>query len=180
MHSDEADVYLSSILYGQAPLVLTAGHVRQLLARGDVLVNEHDASGPAAGLVWADDGALHIQKGGRFCVRSILPLSQQNVVGIGQNMPHKPSLRSAQFLCGVVGLLMINALVYFDRSNRMPNIKDFTINYASDMLAVGSILLMAEWFEDHRRKRRDAEQRHELIADAPHVASSSGLRTVVR
>lgn len=55
------------------------------------------------------------------------------------------AFRQAQYLCAVVGTLILNILFIQDPANRMANAKDFVINFASDIIAVGSVLIITDF-----------------------------------
>jgi hypothetical protein len=57
----------------------------------------------------------------------------------------RQAFRQAQYLCAVVGTLILNILFLQDPPNRMQNAKDFVINFASDIIAVGSVLIITDF-----------------------------------
>ena len=128
-------------------------------------MNENGCSNEAAGLEYTDNGAIIIHRPGRYVVHLCLVssstlVSSQPLRDASDTDDHhthhgeRPNhaLRDAQFMCGVFGLLMINCIIFFDTDNRLANVKDFAINYASDMLAVGSILVLAEFYFKGKRR----------------------------
>mmetsp|Transcript_5572 Transcript_5572/g.6016 ORF Transcript_5572/g.6016 Transcript_5572/m.6016 type:complete len:172 (+) Transcript_5572:176-691(+) len=139
MACDGRTVYIHNISFGAAPIVIPASQVRRLLRFGDILVDSCSQSGSAAGIQWQANGSLTLTLNGRYRIQ---PTRHSD----------RSALRSAQFLCGVLGLMMINAILFFDASSRLANLKDFAINFSSDILAVGSVLLMAEFVDQKRRE----------------------------
>jgi hypothetical protein len=138
-------VFLGDAHCGAAPCDLTFAHVRMILPAGSVFVDDNGCTGELAGIQVSDDGSLRFARPGRFHVQSCIAPSCNHRDADDAQGGDQP-LRNAQFMCGVFGLLMINAIIFFDVESRLANIKDFAINYASDMLAVGSILVLAECY----------------------------------
>lgn len=68
---------------------------------------------------------------------------------------NKKTLRLAQYLCGFAGLVLVNFIMFTDRESRAANAKDFIINFASDILAVGMVLLMADAIDRWKKYRAD-------------------------
>jgi hypothetical protein len=142
-----------------APVTLPAAHVRQLLGSGDILVNGDSETGPRAGIVFGDDGSLHIERNGPY---SIVATS------VGSN--GKSTLRTAQYICGLVGIIIVNFVLVYDNVDRGANAKDFLINFSSDILAVGAVLFIAE-IVDRTKSRND---RSALLYNTP-IASSTDI-----
>lgn len=132
-------VFVHDVNFGWAPVVVPASQVRRLLRFGDMFVDEHLCTGAAAGIQWHAGGSVTFTVPGRYRIQ---PTRHSD----------RSALRSAQFLCGVLGLMMINAILFFDASGRLANLKDFAINFSSDILAVGAVLIMGEFVD---RKRRE-------------------------
>ena len=76
-------------------------------------------------------------------------------------------LRRAQFLCGAIGFIVVNFILLIDMpQNRLSTVKDFLINFSSDILAVGAILLCAELVDENRGsggsdQQHKAKQNHQ-------------------
>jgi hypothetical protein len=150
-----AAIFIGDAYVGTAPCRLTCAQLKHLVPAGSLLVDDQGCGFDAAGLEHSDDGCITIVRAGRYAVHSCLSTPPQYARDGGDDhhgdRPNQ-SLRDAQFMCGVFGLLVINCIIFFDAENRLANVKDFAINYASDMLAVGSILVLAEYY--HKGKRR--------------------------
>lgn len=157
----DRSVYIHDILFGDAPLTLSTHQLRRLLRRGDVLVNRKKVSGAAAGMVWSPTGSLTLQEAGRYEVQSAIKSD-------------KGALRNAQFICGIFGLLIINTILFLDRKSRLDNIKDFAINFSSDILAVGLVLVLAE-VVDERRRQTETNRIHDLPAIGTRSSSRGGV-----
>lgn len=63
----------------------------------------------------------------------------------------RQAFRQAQYLCAVVGTLLLNILFFYDPPQRMANAKDFIVNFASDIIAVGTVLIITDFLiaRDH-------------------------------
>ena len=81
----------------------------------------------------------------------------------------RSTLRLAQYLCGLAGILLVNFIMLTDVAGRAANAKDFIINFASDILAVGMVLLVADVVDRVRGGSRNA-----TLLSAP-VATASGV-----
>lgn len=150
-----AGVFLGDAYCGDAPLTLSSAQLRHLLPIGAILMDTDGCSGEASGIAVLDDGAIMLTRPGHYLIHSCFAPQPHDVHHRGStdvDAQHNKPLRDAQFMCGVFGLLMINAIIFFDASNRLGNVKDFAINYASDMLAVGSILVLAEFYRKGARR----------------------------
>jgi hypothetical protein len=169
-------VFVEGTSFGTAPVELPASQVRLLLARGDLLCNDQNASGPPAGIVFKANGDVLLARPGQYCVK------RADLAG------GRHTVRTAQYLCGITGLLIVNMILLFDASERLANVKDFLINFSSDILAVGVVLLMSEMVDRHRGKavtppaggggggpRRDGAEEEE---DEPNVYDAP-LRSVM-
>ena len=159
-------VFLHDVRLGAAPVVLPAPQVAQLLGPGDILALEadpraaaaaanaassssasttgggggsggggglHDASAQRAGVVWLDDGSVRLERAARYTIVHATTASGS-----------KSTLRTAQYICGIVGIVIVNFVLLYDVADRGANAKDFLINFASDILAVGAVLFIAE------------------------------------
>jgi hypothetical protein len=133
-------VYIEGACFGVAPVELPAAQVRLLLARGDILCNEHNATGQQGGVVFSPSGSVRLTHPGRFHVK------RADLAG------GRHTVRTAQYLCGITGLLIVNMILVFDSGERLANVKDFLINFSSDILAVGVVLLMSETVDRQRGK----------------------------
>lgn len=154
-YSGSSSVFVEGTNFGDCPVTLPPAQVNLLLARGDIVCNDHNASGQHAGIAFTPDGGLTFACPGHYTIKRI-------------NLPGgKNTVRTAQYLCGITGLLIVNMIILFDEKERMANIKDFMINFSSDILAVGVVLLMAEFVDRHRERM--------LGGDAPpHRNNSAG------
>jgi hypothetical protein len=149
-------VSVHGVKFGMAPVTLTVGHVRQLLGPGDILVNGDNETGPRAGIVYQADGALVIDRNGAY-----------SIVCTSQSAGGKSTLRTAQYICGLVGIIIVNFVLVYDNAERGANAKDFLINFSSDILAVGAVLFIAEIVD--RAKSR--HERTALLYDTPIAGS---------
>ena len=151
-------VTLHGVRFGPAPVTLPAAHVRQLLGPGDIIVNSENEAGTRAGLIFGHDGSLTVERNGTY---TILCTSQ----GVGG----KSTLRTAQYICGLVGIIIVNFVLVYDHAERGANAKDFLINFSSDILAVGAVLFIAE-IVDRATTRHD---RTRLLYDTPMAGSAN-------
>jgi hypothetical protein len=143
-------VTLQGALLGHAPVLLPAAQVRQLLGPGDVLVNAHRST---VGVVWCDDGAVRLQHAGAYEV--CRGAGASSPVTAATDLGGKATLRTAQYICGMVGIVIVNFVLFYDTGDRGANAKDFLINFASDILAVGAVLFIAELVD--RTKGRNGQ-----------------------
>jgi hypothetical protein len=156
-------VTVHGVRFGNAPVTIPAAQVRQLLGPGDVVVNSDNETGTRAGILYEDDGALHIERSGCY-----------TIVCMSQGVGGKSTLRTAQYICGLVGIAIVNFVLFYDHAERGANAKDFLINFSSDILAVGAVLFIAEIVD--RAKGGAREQRGRILYDTP-IAGSSGIPT---
>jgi hypothetical protein len=54
------------------------------------------------------------------------------------------TVRQAQYLCAIIGALIVNCMMLTDSEGRGATFRDFLINFSSDIIAVGAVLLMTE------------------------------------
>ena len=165
-------VFVEGTCFGDAPVVLPSAQVRLLLSRGDILCNEQNASGPQSGIVFAQTGDVTFNRGGKYFVK------RADLAG------GRHTVRTAQYLCGITGILIVNTILLFDDKDRIANVKDFLINFSSDILAMGVLLLMAEAVDRRRGKAvtiAGVERQRETIGssdDEPNVYDAP-LRSVL-
>ncbi len=149
------DVWLQGANFGRPPVVIEGGQMQRLLPLGAVVVDDSGRSGSRAGVTITSSGELVLTKPGRFCIAAP-PMEQPG---------GKSTMRTAQYLCGLTGAILVNMVFLSDPAGRSANAKDFTINFASDILAVGVVLLMAELVDKWkagraRRQQGDGEAGH--------------------
>ena len=133
-------VFVEGADFGPPPVCLPAVQVKAILCHGDILVDHLRRSGPAAGIDMSEQGGITLQVAGAFWVHH----SKNSSVG------GRDTIRSAQYICGILGLLILYGIFLFDRSSN--NVRDFAINFASDIFAVSMVLIVGEYV-DHRRER---------------------------
>ena len=137
-------VFVEGADFGPPPVTLPAVQIRNLLCHGDILVDHLRRSGPVAGIFYTDDGGIRLQLGGAFWVHR----SKNSAVG------GKATIRSAQYISGIIGLLILYGIFLFDRSAN--NLRDFAINFASDIFAVSMVLIVGEYIDSRRSRARAA------------------------
>ena len=101
----------------------------------------HAASAQRAGVTWLDDGSVRLERNARYVIVHATATSGS-----------KSTLRTAQYICGVVGIVIVNFVLLYDVADRGANAKDFLINFASDILAVGAVLFIAELVDRARNR----------------------------
>ena len=153
-----AGVTVHGVKFGNAPVVIPGAQVRQLLGPGDLIVNAENETGPRAGILFLEDGSLSLERNGVYGICS----TSQTVGG-------KSTLRTAQYICGLVGIFIVNFVLLYDAAERGANAKDFLINFSSDILAVGAVLFIAEIVD--RTKSR--HERGRLLYDTPLAGSTN-------
>jgi hypothetical protein len=161
-------VHIEGACFGAPPVELPSSQVLLLLGRGDLLCNEASASGQHAGVVFTAAGALRLLQPGRFRV-----VRTDRAGG-------RETLRAAQFFCGIVGLLIVNVILLMDAAERMANVKDFLINFSSDILAMATVLFVSEIVDRQRGKSLYATPSTELELrqrEGVHVGESDGSET---
>ena len=140
-------VLVEGVDFGAPPCLLPAAQVRRLLQPGDIICHHDHRSGRDHGIVWNDDGSVQFTREGNFIIH--------------RPTTSKANLRTAQLICGLLGLVLINVVMLYTPGSREDVLKDFTINFASDMMAVASILLMAELVDRNRTTRNAGDPTHE-------------------
>ena len=135
-----APVVVEGASFGDAPVLLPSAQVKLLLSRGDIICNEHNVSGPQGGIDFTANGDVTFTRPGVYYVK------RADLAG------GRHTVRTAQYLCGITGILIVNMILLFDDKDRMANVKDFLIIFSSDILAVGVVLLMAEMVDRRRGK----------------------------
>eukprot|EP00672_Neobodo_designis_P019944 CAMPEP_0174826976 /NCGR_PEP_ID=MMETSP1114-20130205/372_1 /TAXON_ID=312471 /ORGANISM="Neobodo designis, Strain CCAP 1951/1" /LENGTH=161 /DNA_ID=CAMNT_0016060555 /DNA_START=45 /DNA_END=530 /DNA_ORIENTATION=+ len=156
-----AGVTVHGVRFGNAPVTIPAAQMRQLLGPGDVIVNADNETGVRAGIVFNEDGSLDVERNGTY-----------TIVCMSQGVGGKSTLRTAQYICGLVGIAIVNFVLFYDHAERGANAKDFLINFSSDILAVGAVLFIAEIVD--RAKGGSRETRGRILYDTP-IAGSSGI-----
>lgn len=152
-------VLVCGVAFGPAPVVLPAAQVARLMRHGGCvlaleLLNGGDAatptvmfaSGEYVGITSEANGDIRLTRPGRYAIvdNEGNALAAKRAAGAAPNEPSRNVFRQAQYLCAVIGTLILNLLLWFDAGNRMANAKDFVINYASDIIAVGSVLIITD------------------------------------
>lgn len=153
--------------FGPAPVTLPSAQVAQLVGPGAVLAllrpqastagttsavadDAVPLSGPvAAGITWQSDGSVIIAQNGIFVVSNSNSSSDAGSQSSQQSLQQQSessrrAFRQAQYLCAIIGTLMLNLMFWLDTANRLVNAKDFMINFASDIIAVGSVLIITD------------------------------------
>jgi hypothetical protein len=125
-------VVIEGAVFGPPPVLLPKAQVELLVGAGGILVDSKNRTAEAAGIVFEESGRITINNSGQFFVKRC------------EAAAGRKTLRTAQYICGISGLLMVNAIMLYDAQHRGDNIKDFLINFSSDILAVGAILLASE------------------------------------
>jgi hypothetical protein len=154
-------VVLQGVRFGSAPVCVPSHQLRQLLGLGDIIVNSDNETGPRAGIIWQADGSMVIERNGQYTISA-------TAMAAGG----KSTLRTAQYICGVVGIVIVNFVLFYDAAERGANAKDFLINFASDILAVGAVLFIAEIVD----RAKAGNERSRLLYDTP-IAGSTGINT---
>lgn len=129
------------------PLSLTGAAARLRSAvGGGPSVGSGAGAGAPHGIAYENDGSVTIAYNGSYGV-----LHRR-----GAGTEAARALRTAQYLCGCFGLLLLFFAFNVDKSveETVATLKDFAINFASDILAVASILLVAELIDRVRSPTR--------------------------
>ena len=150
--SNNPAVTIHGVRFGMAPVTLPAAQVRQLLGPGDIVVNGDNETGQRAGVIFAHDGSLTVERNGTY-----------TIVSTSQGVSGKSTLRTAQYICGLVGIIIVNFVLVYDHAERGANAKDFLINFSSDILAVGAVLFIAEIVD----RTKTGNERTRLLYDTP-------------
>ena len=156
-------VFVEGADFGPPPVSLPAVQVKGILCHGDILVDHLRRSGPSAGIVVSEQGGVTFSVGGAFWVHH----SKNSAVG------GRDTIRSAQYICGILGLLILYGIFLFDRSSN--NVRDFAINFASDIFAVSMVLIVGEYVDGQREKGRaavEAARYAENIYQQPFASAS--------
>jgi hypothetical protein len=185
-------VFVCGADFGPAPVTLPPAQVAQLLGPGAVLgllsspaAGDDDddhrsngttalSSGPvAAGITFLADGSIHLSRNGAYVVSTSggsgeSPAAAAAARAAAAEGPRR-AFRQAQYLCAVIGTLLLNLMLWFDQNNRLTNAKDFCINFASDIIACGAVLIITETL-----MARDAAWEAATEATARQAAAGGG------
>lgn len=167
--SEDDDVWIDDAFYGAAPVTLNAGELWLMSSgasgrRSITFLRSQDDQGSGrsslvggsaqTGITYSFDDShqspptVTFSRGGRYVT------SAKHAGTAIEDFPiqapflrsSQSTLRLAQYICGFFGLLLVNIVMLTGKtsSQRWADAKDFIINFASDILAVGMVLLVAD------------------------------------
>lgn len=204
--------YANRLLPPGDTLVLIVNHDHAIEKHDNRTPKTHTLGGEHAGIRYNEDGSLTVLRGGFYrifrsgphqpatrcpiCASPSALMAAQNTTSARFSRHLAPptstaanssrsALRTAQLLCGFVGLVLLVIAFHSETSVEgfKNTAKDFAINFASDILAVASILVAAEFIDKVRGRGgqpapvRPSDRLHQEHHDASVVAPNCPLAT---
>ncbi len=161
---------INGVSFGLTPIHLPAAQLQTLLRPGEFIVNEKNQSGPAAGIRFMPDGTLVLTEAGNYSI-----FNTADAKRAAHTADDRKTIRTAQFVCGITGLIIINLILLYDVAGRGSNIKDFLVNFSSDITALGAVLIIAEIVDKRMVSTRTAAAQQALQqASREFVANQAG------